>query len=492
MKSLMRLWAFSLIVTYFATLLVPAVALAVTAPPPSCSISITPSVIEAGGSATLKWTSTNATGGAITNVGNVGPSGNTQILPPTTSQVTTYIGSFTGPGGTANCTASVQISYGNASGSGDSGAFGGSGSDRLADPNPTPINSGTTYINTSGGTQGALVQCGIGAGIGNSTSCQACNLAQLVQNIINFCIGLSIPIAAVLFAWAGILYFTSGANPTNKETAKKIFSSALIGFLIAITSWLVINTLLHVLLKQSEFPNSSWFSIQCSSNRPVTGNINDVLKSILPGVMVAPPGLTAQQFNDRLSGLSGGGGGPTASCPDGFTLNNGTCENNYDPSYTVNPTYSNAPLNNAQMSQQIADACAQYGMSSAECAWASNIAMNESGGGNNCTTSRTGAAGCMQVLATTACGLDPSIDGCAACSASRQSTSAVCAQVIQTISGNTQLGTNLGIQYYNQMFNMFGGSCQLAAAAYFQGPGAVRSYGGVPPVAAGYAARACR
>src|SRR6185369_3558109 len=114
MKSLSRLWAFLLIVSYVATLSLPSVALAVVAPHPTCTISINPSVIGPGGSATLKWTSTDATTGAITNVGNVTPvnAGSKQILPPTTSQITVYIGSFTGPGGTANCTASVQISYG--------------------------------------------------------------------------------------------------------------------------------------------------------------------------------------------------------------------------------------------------------------------------------------------------------------------------------------------------------------------------------------------
>jgi hypothetical protein len=77
--------------------------LAVTVPPlPACTITISPSIIAQGQSATLSWSSTDATSGTITNVGSVGPSGSTVVSP---SQATTYAGSFTGLGGTVACTA---------------------------------------------------------------------------------------------------------------------------------------------------------------------------------------------------------------------------------------------------------------------------------------------------------------------------------------------------------------------------------------------------
>jgi len=346
MKSLSRLWAFLLIFSYVSTLALPAVALAATTPFPTCTLSINPSVVGPGGSATIKWTSTNATTGAITNIGNVTPvsAGSKQILPPTTSQITVYIGSFTGPGGTANCTASVQISYGTDAGTGSTGSgsvgTGGTVDAGISNPNPivTPIN-GTTINSTSGsgGLQKSIVQCGLGTGDA-AVNCEACHLAQLIQNIINFAIGLSIPIAAVLFAWAGILYFTSGANPSNKEHAKKIFGSALLGFLIAITGWLVVNTVLHALLDGGQvFTNgSSWFTVQCSTgNRPVSGDISKVINSVLPGVNTAPP--------VNVNGGSGVGvqnEGPinnTTGCAQGAYLNDdGFCIDAFGSTYTPN------------------------------------------------------------------------------------------------------------------------------------------------------------
>ena len=70
--------------------------------PPTCILGASPSTITQGQSATLSWTSTNATAGTISpGIGSVTPSGSTTVTP---SQTTTYTGSFTGPGGSATCT----------------------------------------------------------------------------------------------------------------------------------------------------------------------------------------------------------------------------------------------------------------------------------------------------------------------------------------------------------------------------------------------------
>src|SRR3989338_5178457 len=58
-------------------------------------------------------------------------------------------------------------------------------------------------------------------GCTGAANCNFCAFTGLFQSIINFLIGLSIPLSALLFAWAGILYFSSAANPAGIETAKK-------------------------------------------------------------------------------------------------------------------------------------------------------------------------------------------------------------------------------------------------------------------------------
>lgn len=75
---------------------------------PTCTLSLDNPLVYAGASATLSWTSTNATTGTITpGVGVVSPSGS-QLMADLT-QSTTWTGAFTGAGGTAACVASVTV-----------------------------------------------------------------------------------------------------------------------------------------------------------------------------------------------------------------------------------------------------------------------------------------------------------------------------------------------------------------------------------------------
>ena len=66
---------------------------------------------------------------------------------------------------------------------------------------------------------------------------------------------------------------TSLINEGNISKAKDIFRTALTGFILICTAWLIINTLLHVLLSRSQIFSSegSWFTVQCAqTDRPVT------------------------------------------------------------------------------------------------------------------------------------------------------------------------------------------------------------------------------
>ena len=94
-----------------------------------------------------------------------------------------------------------------------------------------------------------------------ATSCQACNVVDLIQEIINFMLGLSIPIAIGLFAYAGFLYFSSAEKPDNIKKAKNIFKSAFIGFVIALSGYMIVNTVLHAVVTKEY--SDGWNSIQC-------------------------------------------------------------------------------------------------------------------------------------------------------------------------------------------------------------------------------------
>src|SRR5438270_41576 len=82
----------------------------VEAPParPTVTLQASPALIQKGESATLTWSSTNATSVSLSpGVGNVTAEGSTRVTP---SEATTYTITATGPGGTADATARVSIS----------------------------------------------------------------------------------------------------------------------------------------------------------------------------------------------------------------------------------------------------------------------------------------------------------------------------------------------------------------------------------------------
>ncbi|MBI3680105.1 MAG: OmpA family protein [Acidobacteria bacterium] len=81
-------------------------------PPPAArpvisSFTVEPSTIERGQSATLRWSSQNATAGTIQpGIGNVQASGNRQVSPPST---TTYTLRVTGAGGEATQSVTLRV-----------------------------------------------------------------------------------------------------------------------------------------------------------------------------------------------------------------------------------------------------------------------------------------------------------------------------------------------------------------------------------------------
>lgn len=84
-----------------------------------------------------------------------------------------------------------------------------------------------------------------------STNTKACgfnDLMTLVNNIINFILFyMAIPIAAVMFAYAGFLLVTAGGEAAHARTeAKNIFTNAMIGLVLAAGCWLIIKTLLSI------------------------------------------------------------------------------------------------------------------------------------------------------------------------------------------------------------------------------------------------------
>lgn len=103
-----------------------------------------------------------------------------------------------------------------------------------------------------------LVPCG-GAG---QPECQACHLVILADTIIDFLITISAAIGAILFALAGLKMATSGGNETAVSDAKKSMTNIVIGFIILLAAWLIVDTIMKTFaVGDSRF--GTWNKIQC-------------------------------------------------------------------------------------------------------------------------------------------------------------------------------------------------------------------------------------
>ncbi len=87
--------------------------------------------------------------------------------------------------------------------------------------------------NTSG-----LIPCGHGV----NDQCTFADLMALGRNIVNFLILLSIPLAAIAFAYSGFLLLTAGGDVGKRGKAKEIFVKVLWGFIFVISAWLIVYT----------------------------------------------------------------------------------------------------------------------------------------------------------------------------------------------------------------------------------------------------------
>ncbi len=95
----------------------------------------------------------------------------------------------------------------------------------------------------------SIVPCD-GTSSNGGTECTVCHLAQLAQNLLNTGIYVAVFLSAILFAWAGWKYVTAGGNPGKATQAREVFTNVVIGLVIILAGWLVVDTIMKTLVKE--------------------------------------------------------------------------------------------------------------------------------------------------------------------------------------------------------------------------------------------------
>ncbi len=87
-----------------------------------------------------------------------------------------------------------------------------------------------------------LVPCG-----GSQPACNWCHFGDLALNIINFMMYLIFPLATIMIVVGGIFIMTSGGSSARFSKGKEMITAAVIGILIALLSWIIIDTIISTI-----------------------------------------------------------------------------------------------------------------------------------------------------------------------------------------------------------------------------------------------------
>jgi hypothetical protein len=259
-------------------------------------------------------------------------------------------------------------------------------------------------------------------------------IMQTFQNIITFIIGFAVILITVFLAWAGFTYMTSGGNPGKHELANKRIMNAVIGLLIVLCAYLLVDSILKVIYNPSNPNFGPWNSI-------LGGNPGEDCLSI-----VNPP--NAGPSTSNPASTAGNASSPTT--PAGAVNGPGSCS-----ASTV----------------QSGAAAGGYTISTAEANTLACIAGAESTCGTNSNTSSgSSARGPWQVLMQT----NAAAYNNPACEAAVNTTSPLNCQ--NGFSGGNSLNNSTSQVCTQAAANV---SCSASAAAYMVQNGGYSAW--VPP-----------
>lgn len=115
---------------------------------------------------------------------------------------------------------------------------------------------------------------------------------QLIQNVMNAMVSLGIVVFVLVIMFSGVLWILTSANPENHSKAKQILTNAVIGFLIMLSGWIIVDFVMKTLYDGDTAGFGPWNTILIGGNYCITAPDE------------APPGLAT-----GITQIPGSGGG---------------------------------------------------------------------------------------------------------------------------------------------------------------------------------------
>ncbi len=107
--------------------------------------------------------------------------------------------------------------------------------------------------------QGGFVPCGGG----RDDPCQMCHFIQMGNSIMMWFVVVLIVLGVFVLAFAGLKLITSGGNTQAKDQAKDMFVNVIVGYLLVLSAWLIVDTLMKVLTNDNIGGLGPWNEMIC-------------------------------------------------------------------------------------------------------------------------------------------------------------------------------------------------------------------------------------
>src|SRR3989338_4716466 len=108
--------------------------------------------------------------------------------------------------------------------------------------------------------------------------CQACHFVEMGQRILNFFVMIAVSIAVLMIAIGGLQMVVSGGNESKVNQAKGIMTNAIIGLVVVLAAWLIVDTIMKNFFRVPGAGYGGWNQIQCVTLPEGTGGWEDDTK----------------------------------------------------------------------------------------------------------------------------------------------------------------------------------------------------------------------
>jgi sulfite exporter TauE/SafE len=96
-------------------------------------------------------------------------------------------------------------------------------------------------------------------------NCTFCDLLALADRVIGFAMQLIFGLGTVMIVWGGFVIMFARENPSRAKKGREIITLAVTGILIALISWLILDTIFKVLATNwQDLRIGPWNQLKCT------------------------------------------------------------------------------------------------------------------------------------------------------------------------------------------------------------------------------------